>query len=338
MPVSSSHDPRAVLVRDKYFTLRPKPLERWLWQLSLPAAAERVFWLHWEEGMRAGDWCSQIPIREVAARCCLDTSTVTRAYQVLRGHGLLRRESDGRDPANPFQQATAVTEVLVPRELVAELSRCPNRPKRNVGSAALPASDTAQTAPESCEVQSAIETPEKPATHLKYRDYQRLLAKLSSKEKARYSRAWMDKTGRMDFDPGTSLNADEQQHVQWQLHLIAQPAAEAGAASQRVNTGASTVRSDASSSPASIAPRRLSTLAAARLHRKLSELVAPAEQGTRLREILWSIEEGALRRFDAPLAVNIALKKLREGQWTRPNRMPPNWMRRLASPETCSAA
>ena len=66
------------------------------------------------------------------------------------------------------------------------------------------------------------------------------------------------------------------------------------------------------SAPASIAPRRLSTLAAARLHRKLTELVPPAEQGTRLREILWSIEEGALRRFDAPLAVNIALKRASE--------------------------
>jgi hypothetical protein len=40
-------------------------------------------------------------------------------------------------------------------------------------------------------------------------------------------------------------------------------------------------------------------------------------------------------------AVNIALKKIREGQWTRPHRMPPNWMRKLseaAQPETCSGA
>jgi len=39
-----------------------------------------------------------------------------------------------------------------------------------------------------------------------------------------------------------------------------------------------------------------------------------------------------------PLAVNIALKKLREGAWTRPNRMPPNWMIAAARPEICSAA
>ena len=54
------------------------------------------------------------------------------------------------------------------------------------------------------------------------------------------------------------------------------------------------------------------------------------------------MEEGALRRFEVPLAANIALKKLREGAWTRPNRMPPNWLRvdllRDARPESCVAA
>jgi hypothetical protein len=39
-----------------------------------------------------------------------------------------------------------------------------------------------------------------------------------------------------------------------------------------------------------------------------------------------------------PLAVNIALKKIREGAWSRPNQMPPNWARLSALPETCSAA
>ena len=47
-------------------------------------------------------------------------------------------------------------------------------------------------------------------------------------------------------------------------------------------------------------------------------------------------------RFELPLAVNIALKKIREGCWSRPNRMPPNWLRtqagQAAGPETCSAA
>ena len=128
-----ARDPRTALVREKYFSLRPKPLERWLWQQGLPQAAERVFWVHWEEGMKAGDWCSQIPLKLVASLCCVDPSTVTRAYQVLKKLDLIRREDPGRDPGNPFQQATAITEVRIPRELLTELSRSPNRPQRRQG-------------------------------------------------------------------------------------------------------------------------------------------------------------------------------------------------------------
>src|ERR1700733_13777642 len=122
-----AHDPRARLVREKYFSLRPKPLERWLWAQGIPASAERVFWLHWQEGMQRGDWCSEVPLKRVARECCLDLSTVTRAYQLLARIGCIRRTDPGRDPANPFQQAIAVTEVRVPRELLVELDRHPNR-------------------------------------------------------------------------------------------------------------------------------------------------------------------------------------------------------------------
>src|SRR5271154_3968140 len=128
--LEESRDPRVVLVREKYFSLRPKPLERWLWQQGLPQAAERVFWLHWEEGMRKGDWCSELSLKQVARECCIDTSTVTRAYQVLKGLDLIRREDPGRDRSNPFQQAIAITEVRVPRELLVNLAAAPNRPQR----------------------------------------------------------------------------------------------------------------------------------------------------------------------------------------------------------------
>ena len=107
------------------------PLERWLWAQGIPASAERVFWLHWHEGMKTGTWCSEVPIRRVAAECCLDVSTVTRAYQLLVRIGCLRRTDPGRDAANPFQQATAVTEVRIPRELLVELDRHPNRAQRH---------------------------------------------------------------------------------------------------------------------------------------------------------------------------------------------------------------
>src|ERR1700722_6779238 len=127
MSLESLHDPRSRLVREKYFSLRPKPLERWLWAQGVPASAERVFWLHWQEGMQRGDWGSEVPLKRVARECCLDLSTVTRAYQLLARIGCLRRTDPGRDPANPFQQTTPVTEVRVPRELLVELDRHPNR-------------------------------------------------------------------------------------------------------------------------------------------------------------------------------------------------------------------
>ena len=47
-------------------------------------------------------------------QCEVDTSTVTRAYQVLKRLGLIRRTDPGRDAANPFEQATCITEVLLP--------------------------------------------------------------------------------------------------------------------------------------------------------------------------------------------------------------------------------
>jgi hypothetical protein len=87
----------------------------------------------------------------------------------------------------------------------------------------------------------------------------------------------------------------------------------------------------------------------ARLRRDLQAAVDPAAADDRLREVVWSIEEGALRRFQTLHAIRIAMKKIREGAWTRPNRMPPNWARGLsvprsqagrcaAQPETCRTA
>ena len=118
------------MVREKFFSLRPKPLERWIWQRGLPPAAERVFWLHWEEGLKRRDWCSELPLKVVARECCIDVSTVTRAYQLLKAEGLLRREDPGRDACQPFQQAIAITEVLLPRELLTQLQHIPNRSRR----------------------------------------------------------------------------------------------------------------------------------------------------------------------------------------------------------------
>ncbi|MGD9878552.1 MAG: hypothetical protein AB7U95_00300 [Reyranella sp.] len=324
------------MVHDKYFSLRPKPLERWIWHQGLPQAAERVFWLHWEEGMRGGDWCSQIPLKRVAAECCIDPSTVTRAYQLLKRFGLLRREDPGRDPDNPFQQATAITEVRIPRELLTELGRAPNRPPRAAPAPAATSAATAQTPAPAARV-LPVESGSPATPTLKYRDYQRLVARLSSTEKAAFDRAWRDRTGAMAFDTDTGLTTEEQGYLLRQLQLMAQPAASAAATGPRGSTPI------ARPAAGYAGPRRLSPLEAARVRKRLSETVPATVLTETLRQVLWAVEEGALRRFEPLKAVNIALKKIREGAWTRPNRMPPQWRVSgpgaiAACPETCSAA
>jgi hypothetical protein len=85
-------------------------------------------------------------------------------------------------------------------------------------------------------------------------------------------------------------------------------------------------------------PRRLSLFTLAHTRSRIAQLAADAQAPELLRQVVWAMEEGALKRFQPPLALNIALKKIRQGAWTRPNRMPPNWSRLAAPPETCNAA
>lgn len=337
MPIEKSHDPRTALVRTKYFSLHPKPLERWLWQQGLPQAAERVFWLHWEEGMRSGDWCSEIPIRRVARECAVDPSTVTRAYQVLKSRGLIRREDPGRDPHNPFQQATAITEVRLPRDLLTELARSPNRPDTGRGGAADGAAprDARPAAPPVARnvapttavgLSAGLPRPTR-------QQIQAMWERATEAERARYFTASRDRRTHLEFDPESRLTPEDRAQI---LALLAQqatarPAGAPGPAVARVPQA----------QPAG--PRRLSTLDRARVRRSVLEHVPEKAGGTEmLRQVLWAVEEGALKKFAFPLALNIALKKIREGAWTKPHRMPPNWMligvAKTAVPEQCSAA
>jgi hypothetical protein len=311
-------DPRSNLVRTKYFSLHPKPLERWLWRQGLPQAAERVFWLHWEAGMRSGDWCSAIPLKRVACECAIDPSTVTRAYQLLRSKGLVRREDPGRDPANPFCQATAITEVRLPREFLTELGRSPNRPQPAAQSAT-PVPDPAPTAaPASPPPTSHV------ATRRSRKETQEIWSRASAAEQSRYFIASRDRLTALEFDADTRLTPEDRGHLLAELAQLAAarpiPAARAAEPAKAMPSG----------------PRRFSALDLARARRQILLVVPGPDAPEILRQIVWAAEEGALRRFPLPLALNIALKKIREGAWTRPNRMPPNWLR--AAPETCSAA
>jgi hypothetical protein len=313
-----SRDARAVLAREKFFSLRPKPLERWIWQQGIPQAAERVFWMHWEEGMRRGDWCSELAIRQVARECAVDTSTVTRAYQVLKRVGLIRREDPGRDPANPYRQAIAITEVLAPRELVVNLTRFPSR--------ARPAQEPEPT--RSMRESAPVTSNAEPAPTINRAESKSLMGKLSERERHEFYVASRDRRTSMAFDEDTALTPAERGRV---LELLAR------VSSAMPGAGLPTA-SHPKPNPSHFAkPRKLSVLEAARVRSAVQPLAGAGEAAEIFRQVLWSMEQGALRRFDTRLALNIALKKIRDGAWTRPNGLPPNWLAR-ARVETCSAA
>jgi len=320
MPIESRGDPRVTLMRDKFFTMRPKPLERWIWQQGLPASAERVYWYHWDLGARNGTWCSQVPLRAVARECCLDPATVTRAYQLLRRLELVRREDPGRDPRNPFQQATAVTEIRVPRELIQGLAREPNRRVSRTPSAAgapAPVAAAAAAPPVAVMLPSRDESRE-------------IFARLSAGERSRFAAASAHRRGTLEFDADTRLTAPERAHVLATLDSLA-----------RARPAGAPVPAAPAAIPRQHLPRRLSALEVIRVQKSLQTLAAAraeAPPAALLGEVVFAAEEGALAKYPVPLALNIALKKIREGAWSSPHRMPPDWSLRRALPETCTAA
>ena len=293
--------------------------------------------------MKSGDWCSEIPIKRVARECCVDSSTVTRAYQVLKGLELIRRENPGRDVDNPFCQATAITEVRLPRALLTELSRHPNRSHRDavkpVYSGSKPPQDdkspqagaksknVAWTAPSASAADlSPSALPASP--RLSRPETQALWARASAGERSRFFASSRDRLTSLHFDADTQLTPVDRGIILDQLQQLA--------------TARPVMLPKAASSGVPLSgPRRLSTLELARARKLVSETVPSAETAEIMRQVIWAVEEGALRRFAVPLALNIALKKIREGVWSKPNRLPPQWMARglrAARPEQCSAA
>jgi DNA-binding MarR family transcriptional regulator len=328
MSNGNASDPRVALVREKYFSLRPKPLERWLWTAKAPGSAERVFWYHWDIGHQNGTWVSQVPIRLVAEACGLDIATVTRAYQWLKGRGLIRRIDGGRDDANPFRQATAFTEVFVPRELVQRLAAEPNRRRRDMALQAQSAARQTASLPSPSEAPAEPLAPATATPVLSRRESQLVLQKLSDGERTRLYAAQRDRKTELAFDPATRLEAREQAHVLHALQLIA------------------AARPTTSPVPArSVAPQKarapLTMLQVAETRGRIQKSKGEGDSrdvNTLLREVVWSVEEGSLAKFDRPHAISIACKKIREGGWSTPFRMPLDWAWKRALPEMCSVA
>jgi hypothetical protein len=175
--------------------------------------------------------------------------------------------------------------------------------------------------------QTASQAPAEPA-RLTRAESAALMRKLSDTERAAFFVASRDRRTMMTFDAASVLRPDERGRV---LELLTQISTERPAA-------APAARPSSPAKPLEFAKtRQLSALEAARLRKRVGEVVPTAAGAEVFRQVLWSMEEGALRRFDPRLAANIAIKKIREGVWTRPNRMPPNWLA-AARTETCSAA
>ena len=364
MPADSETygDPRSRLVREKYFCLRPRPLERWLWTKRIPASAERVFWLHWQEGMQRGDWCSEIPLSAVARECQIDVSTVTRAYQLLSRLGCLRRTDQGRDPANPFQQATALTEIRIPRELLIELNRYPNRRRSDLAAAtqqqsradapsekspnppavlvpatALDPATSSQPSPCRTTPEAHPTDPFKGLTgRARSQAISQLVDVLSTAERHAYQEALRMHQTQMTFDVHSKVPAEDQARLCQILTLMARP-------TEGSDTPAAAAghRGGHSSFLKPHRPRKLTTFELGRLSRDLQSAASTTTAPELMRQVVWSIETGALRRFDTRHALHIALKKIREGQWSRPHRMPPNWSRALSNasaPGACGHA
>jgi hypothetical protein len=250
---------------------------------------------------------------------------VTRAYQTLKRLGLIRRTDPGRDAANPFEQATCITEVLLPPDVLADLQASPNRPAlraRVAARAPAPVSPVFAPSPRPPHPHEQLDLKQRRAR------LKELAATLSPTEQDRWNKAICGSARSLDFDPDTRVSTEIQAEIQQYL-----------AAREPPKNAAPAPRSPAAAAPAR--PRRLSVFDIARLRHGLHNIGDLQGADELTRQVLWSIEAGSLRPFGVMHAVNIALKKIRQGQWTRPHRMPPNWMRKLneaAQPETCSGA
>ena len=329
MPEKCHRDPRDVLVQDKFYTHLPDPIFDVIAEKRLPAAAILVLLTHLKAGMVSGDYCSEIPLEAVAARCRVSTSTVTRAYQLLIRLGLLRRADPGRDSNRPHQQAVAVTELRLPADLLRELDRYPNR-RRPLASSTLPVTERGPTGlasgdstPAPTPASTAAVTD--PFAGLTWREraaaQASLLGRMSKAERARYDQAFSQRSPTMAFDADSALTAEHQRTVLQLLAILARPQPQATPArAPCLPAGADSPRPR----------RRLSMLELARVRHGLQAARGSTDVDELCRQIVWSVEEGALAKFPSLHAIHIALKKVREGVWTRPHRMPPNWALNLS--------
>lgn len=333
MSEKTAYDPRDAMVQTKFYTHVPDPLFDLFVKKRIPRGPMLVFLMYWRAGMINGDFCSEIPIETVADRCGISTSAVTRAYQLLVRQGLLRRIDPGRDSRRPFQQAVKLTEVRLPAELLTRLDGYPNRGGRRKERSEENREENPKVSTHEPALTPCItEALKDPFAGLKGRErvaaQGRLLSQMSRVERARYDEAFAKRLPSIVFDPDSRLSEAEQTMVQQLLRAMTKPSQ---------NTAVSYKPSTPMGSPCTTPTRRLALPELARVRHALEKLCSADRQEELMRQIVWSVEQGALSRFTPRFACHIALKKVREGAWTRPNKMPPNWALSLSRAERPSA-
>jgi hypothetical protein len=157
---------------------------------------------------------------------------------------------------------------------------------------------------------------------------------LSSSEQRAYQEALRLHQGHMAFDEDSKVSRETKAAVLRVLAVMA-----AGTGVTEIAQADAPVR--AGSGVREKGARRLSVFELSRLRRDIQRATSTAGAPELLRQVIWSIESGALRRFSTLHAVHIALKKIRLGTWTLPHRMPPQWAPAscgLVGVETCRSA
>lgn len=356
MRVEIVQDVRWVLIKKKRFSLRPEALEQYLYSLNLSQTAERVFWTHWHFGVLRGDFTSELSIREVARRCHCDSSSVTRAYQVLKALGLLRRQDPGRDPSRPFEQAIAVTEVLLPKAALQTLLQGRDRASNSAridsaaaqSSAAPPQKPSPQSSPDAlpkggppqpqsdppllnawsqCLEQLRHDVPE--------RDFQMWVRPLQPQPNGSTLTLYVPNSFALNW---LRANLVERIHATLRDLIPELHAVKFTVGSRPIGNPLPAPTEAPQLPPGKPPARKLSVFMEALLKNRLSAISLGPQFQQLYRELLWSIEQGPLSKIDGSKAIHVGVKLIREGRWSRPNRMPPNWRRTHATPETCNAA
>jgi hypothetical protein len=181
------------------------------------------------------------------------------------------------------------------------------------------------------EIQQGRGTAESVITAVPRDESREIFARLSAGERTRFAEASRQRRANLEFDADTRLGPTERGHVLETLESLARARP----------TATPTDRATTTAAGKPSGPRRLGALEIVKLQKSLRTLAAAsgtAPNSSLMREVLYAVEEGALARFPAPLAINIALKKIREGAWSMPHRMPADWGVSRALPESCSAA